>query len=276
MIIKDRIAYIMLGFFSAFLLATRARYLGFLLGSLVIIIAATLLAAQFSGRQSATVGLDVGLSVIRILLPLVTIFMTQELLFKEFDRRYFLSSMSYPISRERFFCNRFISLVFLGVILLCAMACVLAGTVAILKIMQPQETLVDLWFGYLCVIGFIAIDFLVLASLAAFLAVIASTPSFVLIGVLGFMLITRSYVAVSELLAQNTYLVSDAESYRYSLGMLGYLLPNLAGLDIRGLSLYGQWYFLPNDWMWLMASAVTYAFGFIALALWAIRHKHFS
>ncbi|GIZ11646.1 hypothetical protein [Pseudomonas sp. NCCP-436] len=266
----------MLGFFSAFRLAIRARYPGFLLGSLAILITATLLAAQFSGRQSATVGLDVGLSVIRILLPLVMIFMTQELLSREFDRRYFLNSMSYPVSRERFFLNRFLTLIFLGLLLLCVMAITLAGTVAALESMQPQGTAANLGVGYLCVIAFIAMDFLVLASLAGFLAVIASTPSFVLIGVLGFTLIARSYAAVSELLTQNAYLVSNAESYRDSLGVLGYLLPNLASLDIRGLSLYGQWYFFPNDWMWLMTSAGSYAFGFIALALWAIRHKRFS
>src|SRR5690606_13542733 len=119
-----------------------------------------------------------------------------------------------------------------------------------------QVSSVNLGLPYLVVVGGVGLDLLVLSSLAVFLAVVASTPSFVLIGTFGFMLVSRSYSAVIELLGSSYAVVGDAETYRAGVGVLGYLMPDLGSLDVRMVALYGRMEFLPADWSWLVVSSL--------------------
>ena len=235
-----------------------------------------LLSAYFGGRHPVTVALDVGLSTIRLLAPLMIVLLTQELFSREFDKRYYLCSLTYPHGRKSFLLGRFLALLVLFLGLLLALALLQVGLTRFLEGIYPQATVVDMGQSFLIVIAFIALDLLVLAALATLLAIVASTPSFVLIGTFGFMLVARSYGAIIELLGQNSGLVNSADGYRASLGMLGYVLPDLGALDLRMLALYGKSEYLPADWLWLVLSSLTYAFALLALAVWALQRKRFA
>jgi ABC-type transport system involved in multi-copper enzyme maturation permease subunit len=257
-------------------LALRARYLWLAGCSLLVLALAALMASQFSGRQPATVALDVGLSVMRLLLPLVLVLMTQELLSREFDRRYFLNSLTYPRPRHNLLLGRFLAVAALILGLLLAMALLLALLVGLVGQGYAQGTPVALGLHYLISIAFVAVDLLLLTALACLLAVVASTPSFVLIGTFGFMLVARSFAAIVELLSRDMSLVGDAESYRAGVGLLGYLLPDLGALDVRMVALYGTMDFLPADWPWLLLSSLAYVVALLALAVWALQRKRFA
>lgn len=257
-------------------MALRARYFWLAGCSLLVLSLAAVLAAMFSGRQPATVALDVGISVMRLLLVLVLVLMTQELLSREFERRYFLSSLTYPLPRRHLLLGRFLAIVGLTFILQLAMALLLGLIVFWVVQGYGQATPVNLGWYYLLVNAFAALDLLLLAALASLLAVLASTPSFVLIGTFGFMLVARSFAAIAALLTRDASLVDDAESYRAGLGVLGYLLPDLGALDVRMVALYGQLEFLPADWPWLLLSTLAYAFGLLGLAVWALQRKRFA
>ncbi len=123
---------------------------------------------------------------------------------------------------------------------------------------------------------FMSLDLLVLCAVALLLAVVASTPSFVLVGTFGFMLIARSYSAIIELLLRETYVVDNPEGYRASLGMLGYLLPDLGRLDVRMVALYGYWDFIPGDWFVLLVSSLIYICALLCLSVWLLERKLFS
>jgi len=257
-------------------LAFRARLAWLAGGSLFVLVLAAFLAAQFSGRQPATVALDIGLSVIRLALPLVLVLMTQELLSHEFDRRYFLNTLSYPHPRHSLLLGRFAAVACLATGLLLMLAITLALLVWFIGQGYAQGTPVALDHHYLLTIAFIGVDLLLLTAVATLLAVVASTPSFILIGTFGFMLVARSFGAIIELLTYNAGVVSDAESYRSGLGLLGYLLPDLGALDVRMVALYGKLELLPADWPWLVISSLTYTVGLLALAVWALQRKRFS
>jgi ABC-type transport system involved in multi-copper enzyme maturation permease subunit len=263
-------------FLAGLRLALRARYLWLAGCSLLALALAALLAAQFSGRQPATVALDIGLSVMRLLLPLVLVLMTQELLSREFDRRYFLNSLTYPRPRHQLLLGRFLAVAALTLGLLLAMALLLALLVGLVGQGYAQGTPVALDQHYLIAIGFIGVDLLLLTALACLLAVVASTPSFVLIGTFGFMLVARSFAAIVELLSRDASVVGDAESYRAGVGLLGYLLPDLGALDVRMVTLYGTMDFLPADWPWLLLSSLAYIVALLALAVWALQRKQFA
>ncbi|MHA6492531.1 hypothetical protein ACX0MV_04685 [Pseudomonas borbori] len=263
-------------FFNGMRLAFRARYIWMSGVSLLVLVLAVLLAAQFSPRQPATVSLDVGISVVRLLLPLVVVFMTQELFSREFDRRYFLSTLTYPRSRKSMLFGRFLSIVALVIGLLFIMAFLLALVVMVVAQDYAQSTPVMLGLNYVVAISFIGVDILLLSAVACLLAVSASTPSFVLIGTLGFMMVARSFAAIVDLLRRDTSLVGDADSYGTGIGMLGYLLPDLGALDIRIVALYGKIEFLPSGWPWVILSSLFYIVALMAFAVRALGRKRFA
>lgn len=263
-------------FLTALRLALKAKFASMAAGVLLVVVLATLLSAYFGGRQPATVALDVGLSIIRLLLPLLIVLLVQELLSREFDKRYYLNSLTYPRARHSLLLGRFAALLALLLCLLLALSLLQIALVHWLGGFYPQATPAAMGQPYLVVVAFMALDLLVLAALATLLAVVASTPSFVLIGTFGFMLVARSYGAIIELLSTNSGVVMNAEGYRASLSVLGYLLPDLGALDVRMLALYGKWEFLPTDWPWLLLSNLGYAVGLLALAVWALQRKRFA
>jgi ABC-type transport system involved in multi-copper enzyme maturation permease subunit len=257
-------------------LALRARLLPTILWLIAALVAIVLLAAQFSGRQPATVALDIGLSVIRLALPLVVILLVQELLSREFDRRYFLTSLTYPRPRHRWLLGRLLAVLALMLVLLGLMGAILAGIVSVISDGYAQSTPVALDLPYLATLAFIALDLLVVTAMAVFLAIMASTPSFVLIGTIGFMLMARSFANVIALLKTDSYVVGNPDLYQHSLGYLGYLLPDLGALDVRMIALYNTQEFLPKEWWINILSAASYALVLIALSLWALRRKRFN
>lgn len=261
---------------TALCLAVRARFGRLTGGSLFVLALAGYLAAQFSGRQPATVAMDVGLSAIRLLLPLVLVLVAQELLSREFDRRYFLNTLSYPHPRHSLLLGRFVAASILTLSLLLLLAAALALLVWLISLDYTQGTPVALGVHYLITIAFIGLDLLLLTAVATLLAVVASTPSFVLIGTIGFMLVARSFGAIIELLTRNAMLVTDGETYRSGVGLLRYLLPDLGALDVRMVALYGRMELLPVDWPWLVLSSLTYTAGLLAVAVWALQRKRFA
>lgn len=263
-------------FISGIRIAFRARYLWLSALSLLVVALSAFLAAQFSGRQPATVALDVGFSLIRLFLPVVLVLMTQELLSREFDQRYFLRSLTYPCHRFHFLLGRFLAILTLILGLLLAMALLLALLVLLVGQDFSQGTPVALGMHYLVSIGFVGVDVLLLTALACLLAVVASTSSFVLIGTLGFMLVARSFASIIELLSRDAGVVGDAERYRAGMGMLSYMLPDLGALDVRMISLYGTFDLLPADWSWLLLSCLAYTIALLALAIWALQRKRFA
>lgn len=262
--------------YIAIRLAMRARLLSFSLwtvGSLCVVV---FLGSQFSGRQPGTVALDLGISTIRLLLPLLSTLLLQELLSREFDRKLFLASLTYPRPRHRFLLSRIAAI---GTILFCLLA-ILAILLALLTDWIDQEVTQSrapaLGLPYLVTVAFIGLDLLVVLAIGTLLSVLATTPSFVLIGTLGFMLVARSFSAIVALLTRDSTLVGHTEAYQSSLSIIGYLLPDLAALDVRMIALYGEWSFLPSDWALRVVATLAYTAALFAMAVWALNRKRFS
>lgn len=257
-------------------LALRARFITTAFWVLVILAIATLMASQFSGRQPATVALDVGISTIRLILPFITILIVQELFSREFDRRYFLTSLTYPRSRYKMFLGRFASSFLLVTILLVAMALLLALLIWKIAGNYEQATPVALNHYYIATMGFILLDLFTILSIASLLAITASTPSFVVIGTLGFTIVARSYSTIFLLLAHQQGLVTNPSIYKESIGLLTYLVPDLGVLDVRSMALYGTSYFLPSNWSEHILRILSYSFGLLGLSILALQRKQFN
>lgn len=257
-------------------LVSRSGFFWIFFVFIVLLIFSSLMSAEFSARQPATVSLDVGFSVIRLIFPVAIVLLVQELISREFDARYFLRSLTYPRGRYCFLLARFSSVLIVLFFLLLILVFLQFLLVMFVSGSYLQATPVLFGRSLFIVFSFIALDFLVLTALATLLAVVASTPSFVLVGTFGFMLVARSYGSIVDLLSRDMSLVDNAEGYRASLGVLSYLLPDLGALDIRMLALYGKPEFLPVDWPWLVLSSLGYTIALLAMALWALQRKRFA
>ncbi|MCU1718122.1 hypothetical protein [Pseudomonas sp. 5P_3.1_Bac2] len=139
-----------------------------------------------------------------------------------------------------------------------------------------QATPVNLLSNYAIVIAFVGVDALVLLVLGLLVSIVSTSQSFLMVGVLGFMLIARSYSSVIELLGVNDYVVSDPDSYSFGLGGLRFFLPDLGALDVREIALYSNLELLPSGWPFLLYSSLSYAGLILFLAILALYKKRFS
>lgn len=259
---------------AGFRLIWRAQYFGVLLGFALVLVLAALMSAQFSARQPATVALDVGISVVRVLLPFLVALQAQELIAKEFDRRLYLSTFAYPASRTLWLMGRFSVILCSAWLALAFLMSILAILVSWVSEWYGQATPVSVGWPLFVVASMQALDLLVVVSVALFLGVVASTPSFVMLGVLGFVLIARSFAAVVALLGDSPWVVGDVgDEYRGGLNLLSYFLPDLGGLDVRAVALYGRVDLLSVDVVWVALGCLSYSVLFLVLSCSAIQRK---
>ena len=126
---------------------------------------------------------------------------------------------------------------------------------------------------------FAAVDIAVVLAIATLLAVSTTTPSFVLIGTLGFVLIARSYMPILQLMQGADYLVdkiADPRLYKDSLSLLNFVLPDLGTLDVRMIALYDKMEFLPGHWLLLLGATLAYAVALLSLAVWRLNTREFN
>lgn len=257
-------------------LVFRSGFTKFSLFGLVVLVMGSLISSVFSGRQPATVGLDVGFSLIRIILPFAVALMAQELLGREFERRYYLFSLTYPSSLICYLLARFIVMTGLAVIFLAVMAGLLWLVVYFVNKGYSQASPVDLSWKYTVVLAGIFIEILVVIAVAQFFSVVSLNYTFVVVGVLGFTLIGRSYMSVVSLISLDGSVVGGSESYSVGVGVLRYMIPDLGGLDFREIALYDQWGLLSEDWMLTVVASIVYALAFFALGVITLKYKRFD
>lgn len=254
----------------------RARFYSLSLWICIASATAAILGAQFSGRQPATVALDVGLSVIRVTLPVLALALIHELFSREFDRKLYLNSLTYPRSRHQFMVSRIITIQILLTGSLISLAAMLALLILGIGETYNQATPPSLGTPYLVTFTFVALDQLVVLAIGTLIAIIANTSSFVTICTLGFLLVARSYSSVILLIEHDNTLVGNSQTYQATLSLLGYLLPDLGAIDVRMIALYDRMDFLPADWLLRVSSTLAYSIALFALAAWALNRKRFS
>ena len=247
----------------AVLLLVRSRL--WLVGGILVFLVAAFagLSAQFSPRQPATVALDVGLSVIRLIVPFLAMFQIQDLIAREVERRLMLTSLTYPRSRTSFITARYAAVMFVSIILMIALASVLAVVVTYAGKIYGQATPVGLGLPYVITLFYVLLDIAVVLAFATALATVSTTPNLVVLGSVGFMVAARSASAIVTLLEREKELLSGAKWYHLGLQSVQWFLPDLAALDVRSIALYNKMEFMPHA-PWAL---VLMAGGYVTLLL---------
>lgn len=249
-----------------------------MLGVLLLALAGgAFLAAQFSPRQPATVALDVGISFIRLVLPILALVLLQDMVAREIERRQVFSSLAYPRSRARYVLGRYFGVMFVLGIAAMFFFIVLASVVHWLPTTNAGSTTTVALGAPLFITALAAmIDVATVAAFGIFLAVISTTPNMTLLGGLGFMAIARSASTIVALLERERELLAGAGMYREGLRSVQWFVPDLAALDIRSIALYGRMEFLPTSFGYAVAMAICYVALLLVVTCAYFRGREFN
>lgn len=262
-------------FFYTLVLVFRSRVLLVLALIALALLGLAWVASGFSPRQPQTVALDVGISFIRLILPLLGILLVQELVVKEIERKTILSTLTYPRSRTVYLLGRYAGIAFVLAALLLLLGALLGVIVGGMKGYE-QAGAISLGWPYLLTLVLVWLDVLVILAFTLLLGAIATTPSVVLLGGLGFMVVARSIGTALQILHESTDIVAHGDQFQSGLKHALYVVPDLGLLDIRAAALYGQLAMIKEPWWLLILVPVSYGGALLALAVWRFSKRQFA
>lgn len=205
----------------------------------LLVLGAALLAASFSGRQPLTVGLDVGLSGLRMVLLLMTLVWVQLLLAQDIERKTLYFMLAYPFSRGQFLVARFITLALLSGLATLLLGGLLWVAISLFGDEAARTTQVALDVRYLLVLCGLWLDLLVVLAFAVLLCTLSTTPFLPLLLGLAFAFAARGLGPTFDYLRKEAYPdLSAAPWFAPVLEHAYAWLPDLSRLDWRPLALY--------------------------------------
>lgn len=239
------------------IIRSRALVVAAIVGAILFCIA--WLAGQFSPRQPSTVALDVGLSYIRLAVPIIALLQIQDLVARDVERRLVLTSLTYPHPRTAFLLGRFAAVVLVALANTLFFCGLLALAVTWVGHLFAQTTVPSLGFPFLLTSILIWLDALVVIGFGLLLATVSTTPHLVFLGGIGFMIIARSASTIIQLLEAEKNIVRGAEWYHQGLQWVQWIVPDLASLDVRAITLYGKMELLAQNPWALALMPISYA-----------------
>jgi Cu-processing system permease protein len=205
----------------------------------LLVLGAALLAASFSGRQPLTVGLDVGLSGLRIVLLLMTLVWVQLLLAQDIERKTLYFMLAYPFSRGQFLLSRFITLALLSGLATLLLGGLLWVAINLFGDEAARTSQVALDVRYWLVLCGVWLDLLVVLAFAVLLCTLSTTPFLPLLLGMAFAFSARGLGPTFDYLRKEAYPdLSTAPWFAPVLEHAYAWLPDLSRLDWRPLALY--------------------------------------
>lgn len=253
-------------------LRQRSLLLLVILGVLVLLGAS--LASSFSGRQPATLALDMALSAFRLIGVVLALFWTQELFARDLERGALSIALSFPRPRSHFLLGRFLGVAALlgATLALYGLLIGAAGWVGGLGYDQPNPA--NNGLALVPVLGFLWVDLLTITAFAWLTATLSSTPLLPIALGLAFAWAARTLGPVLGYLAAEKE-GGQTTAFLDLLGPLQWVLPGLHRLDIREGLLYGHW---PPaaEMAAALASCGGFALVMLALAVWRFNQRELA
>lgn len=269
----------MLNSTAIYLLLWRNRHFHALTIGCIVIIVAALLASQFSGRTPATVAMDVGISLYRLFMPVMIILILHELVYKEIERRTYLTSLTYPKTRTTFLLTRIQTVSLTIGLTTLFFYLLLALLVRYVSSGYEQATPPDYGLPMLLTFAFMLLDFFIVMLFTLLMIMFSKSSSFHLVVSIAFVIIARTFGPVIELLSRQDQVLwsqSTDEIYQNTLAFLYFVLPDLSSLDIRMIALYGKMEFLGEGWANTLSASIAYSLALLGLAMWVFNRKQFD
>lgn len=258
------------------LVGLRAHALKALVIIAIALVGLSLFASSFSARQPMTVGLDVGISSLRLILLLMTLMWSQILLANEIERKTLYFTLSYPYSRTQYLLARFSSIALLSIFGTFLLGALLWGALTLTNWsydaeLRPKldERLILLFLG-------IALDLTVVLAFNFLLCTLSTTPFLPFLLSLAFAVSARGLGPTFDYLREAR--LADPDHVRWFGPLLEYAylwLPDLSRLDWR----IGVLHSLPMDSTqiaWSILMAVCYIVLLLALACLVFERRNLT
>ncbi|WP_157236107.1 ABC transporter permease subunit [Chitiniphilus shinanonensis] len=231
----------------------------------ILLLLASYLASNFSGRAPQTITLDVGISGIRIIVLLMAVFWVQELLGREIDRRTVYFSLAYPVERVSYLLGRFFGIIAMSGVAIVVMGASLAGLVVLAGTHYHQAFPVNIYGLYFLNLLLIWLDIVCTISFVFLLSSLATSALLPMLLGLAFSVIARSYGSIIALLADQHGEAADlAPVFLPMIKLIAWIIPDLSRLDIRTAILYQA----PFEWPTLIYCALsTIFYSMLALGI---------
>lgn len=203
---------------------------------LALLLLLTPSAATFSMRQVTELSLTLSLSLISFILLLLSVFLGTTSLWRDTERRYSYSVLSLPISRTSYILGRFFGIALFLLVTAALLGAVTCIAVKVTSGMYPPERPV-VWSYLLLAVFFAALKYILLVAVALLLSTVSTSFFLPVFGTICAFLASSVTQQVYEYVNSKTA-QAVGPLLKQAVSTLYYLLPNLAGFDLKVNAIY--------------------------------------
>lgn len=220
-------------------------------------------AASLSMRQVTELSITLSLSLISFILLLLSIFLGATSLWKDMERRYTFSVLSLPISRISYLLGRFFGLALFLVLTSSVLGVVACLVIKIASGIYPSERPI-VWSWLVLAIVFATLKYILLIGVVLLLSTVSTSFFLPIFGTICAFLASGITQQVYEFVNSVTAEQPVSPLLKLAVAAVYYMLPNLAGFDLKVNAIYG---IAPNHvGLWITA---TYFVAYTAILLGA-------
>lgn len=218
-------------------------------------------AASLSMRQVTELSITLSFSLISFILLLLSVFLGATSIWRDMERRYTFSVLSLPLSRSSYLLGRFF-----GLALFLILTSTVLGAVSLLVIkvasgMYPPARPV-VWSYLLLTLLFITLKYILLVAVAMLLSTVSTSFFLPVFGTICTFLASGITQQVYEFVHSPASAQAVSPFLKAVASVVYYLLPNLAGFDLKVNAIYS---IAPN--LQGLAMTVGYFFAYTAILL---------
>ncbi|MDR2507726.1 MAG: ABC-2 transporter permease [Candidatus Accumulibacter sp.] len=205
----------------------------------VLLIGVAFLSSSFSPRQPATVALDVGFSGMCFSLALFGLFLVQDLIGREIERKTVLYALSYPVSRASYIVGRYLGIISLLALAALVLALLLWVTTFSIDLTYDSGNLMGMGAPFWVTVSGLWMEAALVAAFALWIASFSTVPMLPVALGAAFAISGKTLGAVMDYLSRGAD--NDAElvaRFTPFINTVKWILPDLSRLDWRMWPMY--------------------------------------
>lgn len=241
----------------------------------LLLLGANLLISDMIMREVGKVAVDMALSTISATGLLIVLFVGIDLMAKDLDKRTIYMVLSRPISRQEYIAGKFIGICFLIVTTVAIVSLFGAGSILIIKLLNPDYFLRFSWRLVFLAEAFIALSLILLSALSFLFASFSSSSFITLVLTIISYVIGHSMTDVKALVeAPQAAGITVSPVTVKMVQAAYYIFPNLSLFDLKTQAAHGLAVPL-NYILWTVAYGVVYTTLVVVLSALIFRKKEF-
>lgn len=247
---------------------------GIFILALALILSIPLL-SSFSMRQVAVVACDFSLSITSFIGLILTIFVGNNLIAKDIDRRSIYTVISLPLKRTEYIIGKFIGLVLLLFITINILALFSFIAVYLTGILYPQEINFTIsWLNFIIANLFIFFKLIIIASVVFLFSTVATSSFLPLALTIIFYFVSESVEEVKAFIETTTGKERTSTLVIYIAKFAFYIFPNFEAFNFKQHTIYSLT-INPMTLLYLTSYSILYTSIIIIIAILSFQKREF-